>query len=132
MQQALWNLCPFNSNYASACYYSTDNAFTQLSSSSSVAILDAPDGIWTLDVKRDIFDKVGGAVRATALVANASYWYRNYIAVASVLAEMELEQSLLTVGGEGRRVLHLLYLAVGDVLNASPAPRASASNTHAL
>jgi hypothetical protein len=59
-------------------------------------ILDAPDGLWTVDVKNDIFRKVGGSVRATELVANASYYYKNYIAVASVLAEMDLEERLLS------------------------------------
>lgn len=70
----------------------------QLSGTSSNAVLDAPDGVWTLDVKRDIFDKVAGSVRSTSLVSNASYWYKNYIAAASVLAEMSLEESLLQVG----------------------------------
>ena len=58
MQQALWNLCPFSTAYSSACYYTADKTFTQLSGTSSNAVLDAPDGVWTLDVKRDIFDKV--------------------------------------------------------------------------
>ena len=52
--------------------------------------------------------KVAGSVRATSLVTNASYWYKNYIAAASVLAEMDLEQRLLQVwdgsGGGGTAV----------------------------
>jgi hypothetical protein len=60
-------------------------------------IVDCPDGLWTLDIKRDIFDKIGGSVRATSMVTNASYYYRNYIAVASTLAEMRLEENLLYV-----------------------------------
>ena len=61
------------------------------------AILDAPDGNWTVDVKNDIFDKVAGSVRSTQLVKNASYYVKQYVAVASVLAEMDLEERLLTV-----------------------------------
>lgn len=62
-------------------------------------ILDTPDGVWSLDVKRDIFDKIGGSVRSTSLIANASYYYKVYIAIASVLAEMDLESNLLMVRG---------------------------------
>ena len=104
MQQTLWNLAPFETSYSTSPYYPTDNSFTQLSGTSSSSIDDAPNGIWTLDVKRDIFNKVAGAVRATNLVYNASYWYKNYIAAASVLAEMELEHSLLTVSVWGHEV----------------------------
>ncbi len=97
MQQALWNLCPYGSvQYSSACYYSPDNSFTQLSGASSNQVLDCPDGLWSIDVKRDIFDKVGGSVRASQLVINASYYVKVYIAAASTLAEMNLENSLLT------------------------------------
>lgn len=111
LQQALWNLAPFTTAYSSNPYYATDNAFTQLSGSSSNVVSDAPNGVWTLDVKRDIFDKVGGAVRATNLVSNASYWYKNYIAAASVLAEMDLEQSLLNVGEVMTQCPLLIYFA---------------------
>jgi hypothetical protein len=96
LQQSLWNLCPFVTPYSPQCYYNTDNAFTQLTGSASFPIIDSPDGKWTLDVKRDIFDKVGGSVRHTNFVYNASYYYKVYIAAASVLAEMDLERSLLT------------------------------------
>lgn len=96
MQQAYWNLCPYVTPYSPLCYYSTDNSFSQLSGSASFPIPDSPDGLWTLDIKRDIFDKIGGAVRSTQLVYNASYYYKIYIAAASVLAEMDLERSLLS------------------------------------
>ncbi|KAG1658655.1 hypothetical protein FOA52_007861 [Chlamydomonas sp. UWO 241] len=95
MNNALWQLCPFNTPFTSACYYSADQTFTQLSGSVSMAILDAPDGVWTLDVKNDYFRKIGGAVRATDIVNNAAYYVKVYIAGASVLAEMDLEERLL-------------------------------------
>lgn len=49
-------------------------------------------------MKNDIFNKVAGSVRSTQLVMNASYYVKQYVAVASVLAEMDLEERLLTVG----------------------------------
>jgi len=95
MRNAKWNLCPRATQFVSACYYETDQTFSLLSGSLSKVIEDAPDGMWTLNVKNDIFDKVSGAVRSTALVNNAAYWVKVYIAGASALAEMDMEERLL-------------------------------------
>eukprot|EP00955_Chlamydomonas_euryale_P104249 365554-Chlamydomonas_euryale.AAC.7 len=58
MRNAKWNLCPRATQFVSACYYETDQTFSLLSGSLSKVIEDAPDGMWTLNVKNDIFDKV--------------------------------------------------------------------------
>ena len=80
-------------------------------------------GPWEVDVLRDRFHKVAtqyyacthscppptpvyppikvsGAVRLTDLIDQASFYYRTYIALASSLAEMDLERRLLQVSDE--------------------------------
>jgi len=96
MQQTKWNLCPYSGAPTSDCYYDTDQSFELLTGYTSKPILDAPDGEWALNVKRDIFNKVQGAVRDSAMVVDASYYYRHYIAAVSVLAEMNYEVEVLT------------------------------------
>ena len=77
MQQASWNLCPQKTAYSGSCYYSNaDQTFSSLSGTSTSQILDAPDGTWNLVVKRDIFNKVQGAVRDMVKLAAGSYYYK--------------------------------------------------------
>jgi hypothetical protein len=77
MQQASWNLCPQKTAYSGSCYYSAaDQTFSTLSGTSTTQIMDAPDGTWNLIVKRDIFNKVQGAVRDIIKLAAGSYYYK--------------------------------------------------------
>ncbi|GLI64894.1 hypothetical protein VaNZ11_008286 [Volvox africanus] len=95
MQQASWNLCPVSTPYSSDCYFDTDVTFDRLSGEQHYTLDDAPDGDWNLVVKRDIFDKIRGAVRDATLVNIAGYYYKIYIAAAAAMAEQDFEISLL-------------------------------------
>ncbi len=59
-------------------------------------------GIWTSydDASESgVFEQVGGGealLGSTQLVANASYYFKVYVAAAAALAELDLEESLLT------------------------------------
>lgn len=48
-------------------------------------------------VKRDIFDKVQGAVRDTKMVYASGFYYKVFIATVSTMAEQNFETSLLQV-----------------------------------
>ena len=50
-----------------------------------------------MEVEGDHFDKVGGAARLADRLDQVSFYYRSYVALASVLAEMDLENRLLQV-----------------------------------
>ncbi|GIL44962.1 hypothetical protein Vafri_2402 [Volvox africanus] len=95
MQQASWNLCPVSTPYSSDCYFDTDVTFDRLSGEQHYTLDDAPDGDWNLVVKRDIFDKIRGAVRDATLVNIAGYYYKIYIAAAAAMAEQDFEINLL-------------------------------------
>ncbi|KXZ51016.1 hypothetical protein GPECTOR_14g257 [Gonium pectorale] len=95
MQQSSWNLCPVSTAYSTGCYYDTDVTFDRLSGVQNYVIDDAPDGQWNLVVRRDIFNKVNGAVRDTTLVLASGYFYKIYIAAAAALAEQQFEIGLL-------------------------------------
>lgn len=97
MQQASWNLCPTQTAYSGDCYYDTDIKFDRLSGSMTRVIEDAPDGQWDLVVRRDIFDKIRGAVRDTQKLYAVSYYYKIYIAAVSAMAEQDMEINLLQV-----------------------------------
>ncbi|GIL76287.1 hypothetical protein Vretimale_5865 [Volvox reticuliferus] len=96
MQQASWNLCPVTTPYSNDCYFDTDVSFESLSGEQHYTLDDTPDGDWNLVVKRDIFDKVRGAVRDATLVNIAGYHYKIYIAAAASMAEQDFEIDLLT------------------------------------
>ncbi len=68
MQQTSWNICPVDTPFASGCYYNKDNQFSQLAGATTSVINDMPDGNWTLQMKRDIFDKTRGAVSVCVYV----------------------------------------------------------------
>ncbi|GLC33126.1 hypothetical protein PLESTB_000367500 [Pleodorina starrii] len=95
MQQASWNLCPVSTPYSSDCYFDSDVTFDRLSGEQHYTLDDAPDGEWNLVVKRDIFNKIRGAVRDATLVATSGYYYKIYIAAAAARAEQDFEKSLL-------------------------------------
>lgn len=101
MQQARWNLCPVATAYSGGCYFEQDNTFDRLSGSQTYVIDDAPDGQWDLVVRRDIFNKVRGAVRDTTLLLASAFYTKVYIAAAAARAEQAYELSLLEVGGRG-------------------------------
>jgi hypothetical protein len=61
MDQTSWNLCPQQTPFSGDCYFDSDVQFDSIKGEQHVTIDDAPDGSWDLLVKRDIFDKVGGA-----------------------------------------------------------------------
>lgn len=44
LPQATWNLCPVKISYNSDCYFSDDQAFSDLSGEVHLSISDAPDG----------------------------------------------------------------------------------------
>ena len=43
---------------------------------------------------------MSGQVSSQSLIADAAYYIKNYVAVGSVLAEMQLEEQLLVVSRE--------------------------------
>ncbi|GFR50551.1 hypothetical protein Agub_g12825 [Astrephomene gubernaculifera] len=95
MSQTSWNLCPLSTAYSSDCYYDTDITFDRLSGVQNYVIDDAPDGEWNLVVRRDIFNKIKGAVRDTTLVYASGYYFKLYIAAAAAYAEQQYEIGLL-------------------------------------
>ncbi|EFJ46305.1 hypothetical protein VOLCADRAFT_93448 [Volvox carteri f. nagariensis] len=95
MQQASWNLCPVSTPYSSDCYYDSDINFERLSGEQHFTLDDAPDGEWNLVVKRDIFNKIRGAVRDATLVKIAGYYYKIYVAIAAAASEQAFEKTLL-------------------------------------
>ncbi len=97
MSQASWNLCPVETAYSTACYFDQDQGFDRLSGSQYFLIDDAPDGNWDLTVRRDIFNKISGAVRDTSLVLAAGFYAKIYIAAAGARAEQDFEKTLLQV-----------------------------------
>lgn len=99
MNQAAWNLCPVKIQYNSDCYYDTDQTFTQLQGEVHATFPDVPDGDWDLVVKRDMMQKIRGAVRDSTKVAQAAFWVRVYIAATAAAAEQTYEQGLLRVSG---------------------------------
>jgi len=65
MQQASWNVCPkvgTKPAFSRGCYFEQDNTFTSLSGSYTKVITDLPDGVWTLIMRRDIFQKTSGSI----------------------------------------------------------------------
>ncbi|MEW5311378.1 MAG: hypothetical protein WDW38_003099 [Sanguina aurantia] len=121
MQQASWNLCPNgNSAYATSCYFATDNTFGTISGEQHYVLNDAPDGNWDLEVKRDIFDKVQGAVRDTKMVYASGFYYKVFIATISTMAEQNFETSLLQQAIAIATTPYLAYL--NTTLNAALAP----------
>ncbi|PNW70325.1 hypothetical protein CHLRE_17g715300v5 [Chlamydomonas reinhardtii] len=95
MQQASWNLCPLATAYSSDCYFDADKEFDRLSGVQNFVLDDAPDGDWNLVVRRDIFNKIRGAVRDTTLVYASAFYYKIYVAAAAARAEQAFEISLL-------------------------------------
>uniref|UniRef100_A0A7S0YB92 Polycystin cation channel PKD1/PKD2 domain-containing protein n=1 Tax=Polytomella parva TaxID=51329 RepID=A0A7S0YB92_9CHLO len=96
MSQTSWNLCPQNIAYSSNCYYSSDNTFDRISGEQHDTLSDVPPGQWEFALKRDIFNKVQGAVRDVTLLDASVFYYKVYIAEAAALAEQNFEISLLT------------------------------------
>lgn len=76
MDQASWNLCPEKIQYNSDCYFQDDQTFSSISGSVHMTLPDIPDGTWTLSMKRDLLEKVKGAVRSAAGVEKASVWFK--------------------------------------------------------
>eukprot|EP00192_Tetraselmis_astigmatica_P001702 CAMPEP_0117652658 /NCGR_PEP_ID=MMETSP0804-20121206/2750_1 /TAXON_ID=1074897 /ORGANISM="Tetraselmis astigmatica, Strain CCMP880" /LENGTH=1606 /DNA_ID=CAMNT_0005458731 /DNA_START=90 /DNA_END=4910 /DNA_ORIENTATION=+ len=86
MQQASWNLCPLNgAPHGTDCYYPTDRQFDRISGEVHLEINDVPDGNWALVVKRDIFNKVSGAVRNKQALEEEAFTQK--ISIAAMAAE---------------------------------------------
>lgn len=60
--------------------------------------LSLAEGPWQLTVRNDVFSKVRGSVVRSQELSSAAYYLRHYVALASVLPEMEFEEQLLQVG----------------------------------
>lgn len=100
MKQASWNLCPrHGAPHGLDCYWTSDEEFTRLSGEVHVEITDMPDGDWILVIRRDIFNKVSGAVRAKeALHEDAAAKKIELAAIAADLGrEVEVRQMELAV-----------------------------------
>jgi hypothetical protein len=69
---ATWNLCPKEQDeitgiakirHGKDCYYETEQRFPAQSGQVQVLLTDVPDGRWAVQIKKDMFLKVGGAIR---------------------------------------------------------------------
>jgi hypothetical protein len=69
---ATWNLCPKEQDeitgiakirHGKDCYYETEQTFPAQSGQVQVLLTDVPDGRWAVQIKKDMFLKVGGAIR---------------------------------------------------------------------
>ncbi|KAG2499695.1 hypothetical protein HYH03_002630 [Edaphochlamys debaryana] len=95
LQQTSWNVCPVQTPFTDGCYFESDQTFDRLAGSTTLTLDDAPGGEWDLVIKRDIFSKVGGAVRDVTLLYASAYYTKVYIAVAAARAEQAYELLLL-------------------------------------
>lgn len=59
--------------------------------------LNLTEGPWQLILRNDVFSKVRGSVVRSQELSNAAYYLRHYVALASVVAEMDFEEQLLQV-----------------------------------
>ena len=59
--------------------------------------LNLTEGPWQLILRNDVFSKVRGSVVLPQELSNAAYYLRHYVALASVVAEMDFEEQLLQV-----------------------------------
>uniref|UniRef100_A0A061RIA9 Polycystin cation channel family n=1 Tax=Tetraselmis sp. GSL018 TaxID=582737 RepID=A0A061RIA9_9CHLO len=92
MQQARWNLCPRNgAPHGTDCYYSSDQQFSSVQGSTHVEINDVPDGEWVLVIKRDIFNKVAGAVRDKEMLEEEAHVRKISMAVQASRSAREFE-----------------------------------------
>ncbi|KAG2493793.1 hypothetical protein HYH03_008013 [Edaphochlamys debaryana] len=128
MQQASWNLCPVATAYSTDCYFDSDVEFDRLSGVQNYAIDDTPDGQWNLVVRRDIFNKIRGAVRDTTLVVAAGYYAKVYTAAASAVAEQTFELQLLE---QARNLTQLDFWSYADTYIRSNYTNASDYNAAA-
>ena len=69
---ATWNLCPKEQDeitgiakirHGKDCYYETEQTFPSQTGQVQVLLDDVPDGRWAVQIKKDMFLKVGGAIR---------------------------------------------------------------------
>lgn len=118
MQQASWNLCPSDgAPHGTDCYYTTDQTFDRVEGEFRVEIPDVPDGQWILVIKRDIFNKVAGAVRNREALENDSYTHKIRIAARAADAGRAFEIGKLM---EAENIASQTYdVAIADYLNAT-------------
>eukprot|EP00210_Caulerpa_lentillifera_P005376 g5138.t1 len=96
MSQASWNLCPKNgAPHGKDCYFTSAQRFDDLEGEVHVTLDDVPDGEWEVQLKRDYFNKVRGAVRVLNLVKEQAAWDRKYGAYLAALADQDFEINLL-------------------------------------
>ncbi|KAL3132313.1 hypothetical protein ABBQ32_008891 [Trebouxia sp. C0010 RCD-2024] len=114
MDQAAWNLCPVSGvSSGTACYYATDQTFSDLIGTVSVTIDDCPDGNWAVVVKRDYFNKVGGGVRQQEKLDAHSELVKIRTAVS--IANQQQDSEVTTL----RAVITLANETLVDLVNAT-------------
>ena len=88
-RDATWNLCPKEQDeitgiakirHGKDCYYETDQPFPSQTGQVQVLLDDVPDGTWSVQLKKDIFLKVGGAVRERQNVTHEEKRHRVLLA----------------------------------------------------
>lgn len=118
MQQASWNLCPrFGAPHGTDCYYPEDQTFDRIEGEVSIEIPDVPDGQWILVVKRDIFNKVSGAVRNREALEEESLIWKVRMAALAAAEGRNFEINKLV---EAEAIANMGYDAViADYLNST-------------
>lgn len=99
MAQAQWNLCPENgAPHGRDCYFEEDQSFDRIEGTTRETVDDVPDGLWTIKIKRDFFEKVSGAVRVRDLVeAQARKYSKIHVALQAAKANHDYEIDVLNV-----------------------------------
>lgn len=98
MTQASWNLCPKGgAPHGKDCYYQSDQKFVSLKGEVHAILHDVPDGQWQIQLKRDFFNKVRGAVRIVDKVKEQATWDKKYGAYMAARASQDYEISVLKV-----------------------------------
>ena len=97
--QAQWNICPENgAPHGRDCYFSEDRSFDRTEGTVQEIIDDVPDGLWTINIKRDFFFKVKGAVRVRDRVEEQARQYTKiYVALQAADANHVFEEGVLQV-----------------------------------
>ena len=116
MQQASWNLCPrYGAPHGTDCYYTSDRKFDRVQGEIHLEVPDVPDGQWILVVKRDIFNKVSGAVRNREALEEDSLVWKVRIGAVAAEAGRDFEVAKLT---EAETIANMQYSdVIAEYLN---------------
>ena len=134
---ATWNLCPSEQDeitgvakirHGKDCYYETEQTFPLQTGQIQTILTDVPDGVWAVQLKKDMFLKVGGAVRERKNVTHEEKRHRvllahHYANVARKNAVKRLEiirqDFLLNQSGFAHRKIDELHLSAINTLKAT-------------